>query len=107
MRANDPTPSSDIGNVACSRVFHGGCTLRLAKGDDFVAVFRGTCVEQRRFLVLRDRPFPGPVKEGPQRAIAAILRAGWLCWSDHRGLAQVATAWTRQRANIVGGGGRG
>ncbi|MCG8917851.1 hypothetical protein L6E12_18890 [Actinokineospora sp. PR83] len=87
------TPSQRIGRVACSRVFVGGHTFRLASGDTAIAVFRGVCVEERRFLIVVDRRFPGPVIEGPRPMVATIPKPLMLQWADHRGLISVARAW--------------
>jgi len=87
------TPSARIGRVACSRVFVGGHTFRLAAGDTAIAVFRGVCVEERRFLIIRDRRFPGPVIEGPRPMVATIPKPLTLQWADHRGLISIARAW--------------
>ncbi|PWW65990.1 hypothetical protein DFQ13_102752 [Actinokineospora spheciospongiae] len=80
------TSSGDIGSRACSRVFEGGYTFRLAKGDTGIAVFVGTCVEQRRFLVIRETRFPTPPVEGPQQPLCVLPKPFALDWSDHAGL---------------------
>ncbi|PWW62292.1 hypothetical protein DFQ13_105102 [Actinokineospora spheciospongiae] len=87
------TPSARIGRVACSRVFEGGHTFRLAAGDTVIVVFRGVCIEEKRVLVLVDRRFPGVVIEGPQPVVATIPKPLGLQWADDRGLTTIARAW--------------
>ncbi|OLR90523.1 hypothetical protein [Actinokineospora bangkokensis] len=81
------------GATACSRIYRHGHTFRWAKGDRYVAVMRGTCVEQRRFLIIQDRLRP-PVLEGPQPLVDAIPAAG--DWSDTDLLRTLADLWARR-----------
>ena len=96
------TPSDRIGRVACTRVFEGGHTFRLAAGDSAIAVLRGVCVEEKRVFIVRDRRFPGPVVEGPQPIIATIPKPLALRWFDHHGLAVIARAWITTAASTRG-----
>ncbi|MCG8918958.1 hypothetical protein L6E12_24565 [Actinokineospora sp. PR83] len=82
------------GSRACSRIYLFGHTFRWAKGDRYVAVMRGTCVEQRRFLIIEDRLRP-PVLEGPQPLVDAIP-ATHGDWSDTDLLRSMAENWARR-----------
>ncbi|WP_146241407.1 hypothetical protein [Actinokineospora spheciospongiae] len=89
------TPSARVGRVACSRVFVGGYTFRLASGDDAIAVFRGVCIEERRCFIISEARFPGPVIEGPQPMVATIPKPLTLQWADQQGLTLIAQSWMK------------
>ena len=84
------TQTKHVGATAHARVFEGGFTFRLAKGDTHVAVFVGVYVEQRRYLVLRDRTWPGPVLDQSQPIAVALPKPKWLDWADTDSLAGFA-----------------
>jgi len=107
--ARQVTPSARIGRVACSRVFEGGYTFRLASGDDAIVVFRGVCIEERRSLIISEARYPGPVIEGPQPMVATIPKPLMLQWADHQGLVSIAQAWIARssRARVRNTGGTG
>ncbi|WP_156754066.1 hypothetical protein [Actinokineospora pegani] len=81
------------GSTACTRVYLHGHTFRWAKGDRYVAVMRGTCVEQRRVLIIRETLSP-PVLEGPQPLVDAIPAPRGE-WSDADLLRSLADTWAR------------
>jgi len=86
------TPADQLCTRPCSRVFEGGYTFRLAKGDTGVAVFQGTCVEQRRVLVVRDIPFPSRPIEGPQSPFLVLPKPDAVSWDDNAALRVFARA---------------
>ena len=83
------------GATACSRLYAYGHTFRWAKGDRYIAVLRGTCVEQRRYYIVKDT-LPRPVLEGPQPLADAIpVHHG--DWSDDELLRHFAEKWAKKR----------
>lgn len=83
------------GATACSRLFAHGFTFRWAKGDRYIAVMRGNCIEQRRYLIIEDR-LPRPVLEGAQ-PLADVIPATHGDWSDTHLLRHIADGWARSR----------
>ncbi|WP_152551908.1 hypothetical protein [Actinokineospora spheciospongiae] len=90
------TPSSQIAMRACTRVFVGGFTFRLAKGDTRIAIWPGVCIEQHRVFIRADVPFPGPVREGPLAIGVTIPKPDKLDWADGEMLTAVAWRWVSQ-----------
>ncbi|WP_424187613.1 hypothetical protein ACOBQX_07390 [Actinokineospora sp. G85] len=86
------TPSGQVGAKACTRVFEGGFTFRLAKGDTHIAVFTGVCLEQRRAYVFVEREWPGKVIEGPRPFTLTLPKPTSLAWADTDALAMFARA---------------
>lgn len=84
------------GAQACSRLFAHGHTFRWVKGDRYVAVMRGICVDGRRVLIIEDHLIGRQVHESRQPVIDAIAvphgdRA------DNCLLRRVADAWAAGR----------
>ncbi|MQA07624.1 MAG: hypothetical protein GEU98_03550 [Pseudonocardiaceae bacterium] len=71
-----------LGNQACSRTFAHGYTFRWVKGDRYIAVFLGTCIDGRRVLILRDQLSGERVVSTPQ-PLADIIAAPTGQWWDH------------------------
>ena len=84
------TPSEQIATRPCTRVFAGGYTFRLAKGDSHIAVWTCTYVEQRRVLIIRENPDLRSVVEGPLDIEFTIRKPDNLEWWDTGGLAVLA-----------------
>lgn len=94
------------GAQACSRLFAHGHTFRWVKGDRYVAVMKGICVDCRRVLIIEDHLAGQCVFESPQPVIDAIP-APANDWADDRLLCRIADAWaashTPERAGIRNG----
>lgn len=83
-----------LGDRPCSRLYLYGHTFRWVKGDTFIAVFKGTCVEARRYLIVRDTLANHRVLEGPQ-PVHAVIRAPGSDWADDWLLHREAEKWVR------------
>lgn len=88
------------GAAACSRVFVGDHTFRWVRGDRYIAVMRGICLDGRRVLILRDLFVRQPVFEDPQPLVDAIPTPGG-DWSDGWLLRELAEAWVARRATAA------
>ncbi|WP_133851923.1 hypothetical protein [Labedaea rhizosphaerae] len=77
-------------------MFVNGFTFRWVKGDRYVAVMRGTCVDQRRVYIFSDHFNDGPVFETPQPLIDAIP-APHTEWADDSTLRQLIQQWLAKR----------
>jgi hypothetical protein len=86
------------GAAACSRLYAYGHTFRWTKGDRYIAVMRGSCVEQRRYLIIDDQ-VPKPVLEGPQPLVDAIPTLSGE-WFDHDLLRRMAYTWAKGRGRV-------
>ncbi|WP_424190712.1 hypothetical protein ACOBQX_01935 [Actinokineospora sp. G85] len=91
------TPSSQLSTTPHVRIYHRGHTFRLAKGDTLIAVFRGTTIEQHRYLIIHDHLPPGPITEGPQTPTAAIPTPPGHHWADTKALHIIAHRWLTNR----------
>lgn len=94
--AGAPRPANGLthpytGAQACSLLHAHGHTFRWVKGDRYVAVMRGTCVDGRRVLIIQDHHEGRPVLEGQQPLIDAIPVTG--DWADSRLLRRIADIW--------------
>lgn len=85
-------PAVYEGGSPCSRIFAYGHTFRWAKGDRYIAVMRGTCVELRRTLIITDIFGKHPVIEGPQPLVDAIAVTHG-DWADNASLRRHADTW--------------
>jgi hypothetical protein len=84
------------GAQPCSRLFAYGHTFRWVKGDRYVAVMKGICVDCRRVLIIEDHLAGQFVFETPQPVIDAIP-APHGDWADDRMLRRIADAWATRR----------
>ena len=89
------------GGVPCSRVFAHGHTFRWVKGDRYIAVMRGVCVDNRRVLIIHDRFDGQHVFETPQPLVDAIPATHGE-WADDHVLRLMVKQWAEK-----GGGRRG
>ena len=83
------------GRTACTRIYAHGHTFRWSKGDRYIAVMRGHCVEQRRYLIIHDL-VPKPVIEGVQPLVDAIP-APHGDWADTDLIRYLADTWAKKR----------
>jgi hypothetical protein len=89
------------GDQACSRVFAHGYTFRWVKGDRYVAVMRGHCVDVRRYLIIRDHLEGYHVHETPQPLVDVIATPSDQWW-DNTLLARLADEWALRRPSMTG-----
>lgn len=83
-----------LGDTPCSRLYMYGYTFRLVKGDRYIAVFKGTCVETRRYFIIHDHLANHRVLEG-QQPVHAIIPVTWSDWADDWLLQREAEKWVR------------
>lgn len=89
------------GAQPCAREYVDGWTFRWVKGDCYVAVMRGICVDSRRIFVLRDRfdapKYRGvPIHEEP-RPLEDVIRVNPAAWGPECALLDVARRWLTER----------
>lgn len=86
-----------FGGKASVYVHTAGYTFRWVKGDRYVAVMRGTCVDARRVIIVRDLLAGHRVLETPQPLVDAVAIApdGWY---DPGALRGGAKRWVTSRA---------
>lgn len=84
------------GGTASSYVHAHGHTFRWVKGDRYVAVMRGTCVDARRVLIIHDRLAGQHVLETPQPLVDAIPVPA-AAWNEPRALHNIADRWAVSR----------
>lgn len=85
-----------LGVKPAARLHAYGHTFRWVRGDRYVAVQRGTCVDGRRSYIVRDRLEGHQVLEGCQPLIDAIPVVG-RDWADPAVLNSIAEHWARTR----------
>lgn len=84
------------GTRPCSRVYRFGHTFRWVKGDRYVAVMVGTCVDGRRVVVVDDAFVGHTVHETPQPLVDAIP-VTVDDWTDTTALRRLADDWATRR----------
>ncbi|MBC6448818.1 hypothetical protein [Actinokineospora xionganensis] len=87
------------GDKPCSRAFRHGFTFRWVKGDRYVAVMRGFCVDARRYLILHDHLAGHQVHEKPQPLVDAISAPPDEWW-DNALLRHIADSWVNGRSHL-------
>lgn len=83
-------------NGPCARIFADNHTFRWVRGDRYIAVMAGTCIDARRVLVLEDHLQGHTVLEDPQPIIDAIP-APPDRWCDDGLLHRLAENWATRR----------
>ncbi|RZS32694.1 hypothetical protein EV193_11177 [Herbihabitans rhizosphaerae] len=73
-----------------------GHTFRWVRGDRFISVHRGTCVEGRRVLIVRDTLAGRRVLEGPQ-PVADVIPVHPDKWLDPHALRRNSHRWAQAR----------
>lgn len=84
------------GSTACSRRYAYGHTFRWVKGDRYIAVMSGTCVDGRRHLIIKDNLAGHAVLERPQPLVDAIP-VPYGEWADDDVLNLVTDRWAANR----------
>ena len=85
------------GTQACSRRYSGGYTFRWVKGDRYIAVMRGTCVDMRRVFIIRDHLDGRVVHETPQ-PLVDVIAAPHGDWSDDVIFRRLVAQWLDGRS---------
>ena len=85
-----------LGTKPAARLHAYGHTFRWVRGDRYVAVQHGTCVDGRRSYIIRDHLEGHQVLEGHQPLIDAIPVVGQN-WTDPSVLNSVAGRWANAR----------
>jgi len=85
-----------FGNRAATRVHDYGHTFRWVRGDRYIAVQRGTCVDNRRSLIIRDTLAGQDVLDGHQ-PLVDVIPVGGADWNDPVALPQIAEGWAVRR----------
>lgn len=84
----------------CSRLYRYGYTFRWVKGDRYVAVMAGICVDGRRMIVVDDAFAGHPVHETPQPLVDAIpITAD--DWPDDAVLRRLVDDWATRRGLLA------
>jgi hypothetical protein len=85
-----------LGNRPAARCHAYGHTFRWVKGDRYVAVQRGSCVDGRRSIIVRDHLEGHTVLEGNQPLVDAI-GVDPSAWNRPNELRRVIEAWAAGR----------
>jgi hypothetical protein len=108
MKTTRPVPSSEqsvhisgltdpyTGTAAALRCHVYGHTFRWVRGDRYIGVQRGTCIDGRRILVLRDHLGGQAVLDGHQPVIG-VIPANPTSWERPGELRRLVDLWAADR----------
>ncbi|HEX3781364.1 MAG TPA: hypothetical protein VHX38_17015 [Pseudonocardiaceae bacterium] len=85
-----------LGTRPAARAHAYGYTFRWVKGDRYVAVQRGTCVDGRRSIIVRDHLDGHNVLEGSQ-PLVDVIPIDPTAWNRPTELRRVVDAWAAGR----------
>ncbi|HEX3782107.1 MAG TPA: hypothetical protein VHX38_20780 [Pseudonocardiaceae bacterium] len=84
------------GAVAALRWHAYGYTFRWVRGDRYIGVQRGTCIDGRRILVIRDHLSGEQVRDGHQ-PLVGVIPANPTGWDQPGELRRIVEKWAAAR----------